>query len=71
MIGVVVLILLVGGVLLVGAQQLRFSRRKRTPPELRGDWWSSFERDFWRYAAEVSGRENDRPQHHDRRSDRR
>jgi hypothetical protein len=26
-------------------------RRRRTPLELRGDWWERFERDFRAYAA--------------------
>lgn len=28
--------------------------RRRTPPELRGDWWGDFERQFRAHAAEVS-----------------
>jgi hypothetical protein len=26
-------------------------RNRRTPPELRGDWWERFEREFRAYAA--------------------
>jgi hypothetical protein len=26
-------------------------RARRTPPELRGDWWERFEREFRAYAA--------------------
>jgi hypothetical protein len=28
-------------------------RRRRTPPELRGDWWTSFEREFREYARRT------------------
>jgi hypothetical protein len=28
-------------------------RARRTPPELHGDWWSAFEREFRAYAARV------------------
>lgn len=30
------------------------TRRLRTPPELRGDWWSDFEREFRAYAARTA-----------------
>ena len=39
-------ILLTVGVLLLGAAW----RRAHRPAELRGDWWSAFERDFRAYA---------------------
>jgi hypothetical protein len=29
-------------------------RRRRTPPELRGDWWTPFEREFRAYARQAS-----------------
>jgi hypothetical protein len=29
-------------------------RRSRTPPELRGDWWSRFETDFRAYVERAS-----------------
>jgi hypothetical protein len=29
-------------------------RRRRTPPELRGDWWKSFEREFGAYVSRTS-----------------
>ncbi len=28
--------------------------RRRTPAELRGDWWTSFEREFRAYAREAT-----------------
>jgi hypothetical protein len=31
-------------------------RRRRTPPELRGDWWQQFEREFRAYVASSAGR---------------
>jgi hypothetical protein len=30
-------------------------RDRRTPSELRGDWWSVFEQDFRAYTAQASG----------------
>lgn len=39
--------------------------RYRTPPELRGDWWSEFEREFRAYTLrateEQATRRSDRP----------
>jgi hypothetical protein len=35
-------------------------RRRRTPPELRGDWWGQFERDFRAYAAGAARSPRDR-----------
>lgn len=32
---------------------LRVERRRRTPSELRGDWWSSFEEEFRAYARRI------------------
>jgi len=32
-------------------------QRRRTPRELRGDWWTPFEREFRAYTREVAGRE--------------
>jgi hypothetical protein len=29
-------------------------RRRRTPPELRGDWWTPFEREFRTYAGQAA-----------------
>lgn len=38
-------------------------RRHRTPPELRGDWWTPFEREFRAYARQASARGR-QPRHH-------
>jgi hypothetical protein len=35
-------------------------REHRTPPELRGDWWARFEREFRAYAARPSRPPRDR-----------
>ncbi len=35
-------------------------REHRTPPELRGDWWSRFEREFRAYAARPPRSSRDR-----------
>jgi hypothetical protein len=40
----------------------RAIREHRTPRELRGDWWSEFERDFRAYASRAP-----RPTRHPRR----
>ena len=31
-------------------------RKRRTPRELRGDWWTAFERDFRAYASAAARR---------------
>ena len=38
-------------------------RRMRTPPELRGDWWPEFEREFRAYASRAAERGRE-PRHH-------
>lgn len=35
-------------------------REHRTPPELRGDWWGRFEREFRAYAARPARAPRDR-----------
>ena len=35
-------------------------RRMRTPPELRGDWWPEFEREFRAYASRAADRGGER-----------
>lgn len=36
--------------------------RRHTPPELRGDWWTPFEREFRAYARQSARRDRrDRP----------
>lgn len=32
-------------------------RRRRTPRELRGDWWTAFEHEFRAYAKQAAGGE--------------
>ena len=39
-------------------------RRRRTPPELRGDWWTPFEREFRAYARQQSGRRDRQRRRH-------
>ncbi|MGH2882797.1 MAG: hypothetical protein ACRDPA_08910 [Solirubrobacteraceae bacterium] len=41
-------------------------RRHRTPPELRGDWWSRFEGEFRAYARQSARRDRDRRDRPDR-----
>lgn len=38
-------------------------RRVRTPPELRGDWWPEFERQFRAYASRSANRDRQRRHH--------
>jgi hypothetical protein len=40
-------------------------RARRTPPELRGDWWTSFERDFRAYAREAAQSQRTRSRRRD------
>jgi uncharacterized lipoprotein YddW (UPF0748 family) len=64
---IVVLLATVGvavGVLLIWSA----ARGQRCPPELRGDWWTAFEREFQAYAASTTrtskrdaGRRRERP----------
>lgn len=44
-------VLVLGLCVYVGSLQVG---RLRTPPELRGDWWAGFEREFRAYALQVS-----------------
>lgn len=39
-------------------------RRHRTPPELRGDWWTPFEREFRAYAKQAARRKRAPRRHH-------
>jgi hypothetical protein len=44
-------------------------RRRRTPPELRGDWWTPFEREFRAYARQhAAGRDRERRRHRGERA---
>lgn len=39
------------------------ARHRRTPRELRGDWWSDFEREFRAYARAAAKRDRERRRH--------
>ncbi len=55
-------------VLAGGACAIFFAvHRHRTPPELRGDWWSRFEGEFRVYARQSARRDRDRRDRPDRR----
>jgi hypothetical protein len=41
-------------------------RRLHTPPELRGDWWNEFEREFRAYARRATGEDRPRRRHRDK-----
>jgi hypothetical protein len=49
------LVVLVGAlVAVVGiALVVQEVRLRRSPPELKGDWWTAFEREFRAYAREI------------------
>jgi len=47
-VAIIVVSVLLSGVM-IAAMTPRW--RRRHPPELRGDWWSQFERDFARHVA--------------------
>lgn len=55
---VVVVIVAIGTAAILGA-----IRRYRTPPELRGDWWTPFEREFRAYARQAA-RQRRAPRRH-------
>lgn len=51
--------------LVCGAGAILVARhRRRTPPELRGDWWTPFEREFRAYARQQSGRRDRQRRRH-------
>jgi len=61
---VTILVAVLGG-LIAGALAMRFLvpliHRQRIEEELRGDWWSRFERDFRAYAGTWRGRRDAEP----------
>ena len=56
---ILVVLGLAGGVWAIGATV----HRRRTPRELRGDWWTPFEREFRAYARQAAGRDRERRRH--------
>jgi hypothetical protein len=44
------------------------ARRRSTPRELRGDWWTPFEREFRAYAKQATGRDRQRRRHRGERA---
>jgi hypothetical protein len=61
---VIVAICLAGGACAIFAAV----RRYRTPSELRGDWWTPFEREFRAYAQQVASRDRQRRRHRGERA---
>lgn len=55
-----VLLVSIPSVLLGAYVTLADRCRRRTPPELRGDWWAQFEREFRAYAERAANRTADR-----------
>jgi hypothetical protein len=49
------------GVLLIGLLAVWIVRRRRTPAELRGDWWPRFEAEFRAYARRTASSPTRRP----------
>ncbi len=61
MIGVVLGLAVIG--LLLGASAIWIVHLRRTPAELRGDWWPRFEAEFRAYARRIaSSPEHQRPE---------
>ena len=44
---------------------LRLGRWRRTPPELRGDWWSAFEEEFRADAGQTKSPPRSHPHRND------
>jgi hypothetical protein len=61
---VIVAIALAGGTCAI----LAALRYRRTPPELRGDWWTPFEREFRIYARQAASRDRQRRRHRGERA---
>lgn len=49
-----IILITVPSVLIGAYVTLSGRRRRRTPPELRGDWWARFESDFRAYTERVA-----------------
>ena len=60
---VVALVVVVVALLVGGAGVWQAICAYRTPPELRGDWWRRFERDFRAYASRTAPSLRDRRRH--------
>ncbi len=61
--------LIVAGVLAAGVCAILAAvRYRRTPPELRGDWWTSFEREFRAYAKQSANPNRERRRHRGERA---
>jgi hypothetical protein len=57
----VVALVLLSIALMVGAGGILHAiREHRTPPELHGDWWTRFEREFRAYAKQTARSDRDR-----------
>jgi hypothetical protein len=61
---ILVVLRLAGGVWAIGAAV----HRHRMPRELRGDWWTPFEREFRAYARQAAGRDRERRRHRGERA---
>jgi cytochrome c oxidase assembly factor CtaG len=55
----ILLLALAVALVVLGAPMLVSTwRERRTPPELRGDWWRRFEADFRAYATRTADRQS-------------
>jgi hypothetical protein len=59
---IVVLVLAAAGAILAAL------RRRHIPAVLRGDWWTSFEREFRAYAGDAANRDRRRRRHRGERT---
>lgn len=64
---VVIVLAVVLGVAVSGYVGVRLVDRRRTPRELRGDWWPEFEREFRAHSSKVAAsQQKDRGRRADR-----
>lgn len=65
----VIALIIVAGVLAAGACAILAAvRYRRTPTELRGDWWTPFEREFRAYAKQSAKSSRERRRHRGERA---
>ncbi|MFL5865385.1 MAG: hypothetical protein ACJ780_32230 [Solirubrobacteraceae bacterium] len=60
------IVFLIVGTATGGYLAFRAWSHRRTPPELRGDWWTAFERDFRAYARRATRAPDHRGEHRPR-----
>jgi hypothetical protein len=59
------LALIVVALVLTAWAGMRIERRRRTPAELRGDWWTKFEEEFRAYTSRLESSRKPRQRRND------